>query len=133
MIKHLPKHLTFNTVLVPVSFVGLLPPEVYKHIFGIVMLDPIVAMAHNLANKRAIVTQSDIELFYPSCTLCLSSPKIFDVYAFGLDSIMSRDFNSRGTTLKFRRSGRLVGLLRRKSYERMYTYIKLDCTLRILY
>jgi hypothetical protein len=133
MIKCLLKHFTFNTILVAISFVGLLPPKVYKHVFRIVMLDPINAMAHKLPDERTIVTQPDVELPYLNCTLCLSSPRIFDLCMLRLDSIKWRDLDFRGTTLRFCSSGSLIGLFRRRSSERMEVYTKPGCTLRILY
>ena len=62
VVQCLLEHLTFHAVFVTVPAIGLLPAKVNEHVFGVLVLHPVTAMAHHTPNESSVVARADIKL-----------------------------------------------------------------------
>lgn len=123
VVQGLFENFAIHTVFVPVSLVGLLPTEIDKHVFRVVMLHPLASVSHDPTDEGRVVAESYEILHCIHLTLCFSSPKTLEVVRATLLLTLYRVRCSLGAMLTFRRSGLLDGLFLDRSSEYMNTYI----------
>lgn len=72
VVESLFEDLTIHTVLVSVSLVCLLPAEIDKHVFWVVMLDPVASIGHDSTDEGRVVADAHVVLNGMTDTLCFS-------------------------------------------------------------